>query len=144
VSALDDQTDELGAERFTLRYSPVPLSRPRVLIVEDDPQLAHLYCTSLALRGIGCARAADGFAALQSIEQARPSLILLDLNLPTVSGWAILQDLAANPLTSGIPVIVVTGVEPKPRLPHALVVLCKPCDPDHIAKIVVDHLSALR
>ena len=89
-------------------------------------------------------RAGDGLAALRSIEEGRPSLILLDLNLPSVSGWTILRDLAGNPQTSGIPVIVVTGVEPTPQLPHALVVLCKPCDPDHIAKIVADHLPAPR
>jgi DNA-binding response OmpR family regulator len=120
------------------------LSRPKVLVVEDDAQLAHLYCAALGLRGIACAKAGDGVSALRAIDEGRPSLILLDLHLPYVDGWAILQDLAANPLTSSIPVIVVTGVEPAPRLPHALVVLCKPCDPDHIAKIVADHLPAPR
>ena len=93
---------------------------------------------------MACVRAADGLAALRSIEEGRPSLILLDLNLPSVSGWTILRELAGNPLTSDIPVIVVTGVDPAPHLPHALVVLCKPCDPDHVAKIVTDHLPAHR
>ena len=77
-------------------------------------------------------------AALQSIEKARPSLILLDLNLPMINGWTVLRELAGNPLTTDIPIIVVTGVEPTPQLAHALVVLCKPCDPDHVAKIVAD------
>jgi len=115
-----------------------------VLVVEDDAQLARLYCTALVLRGIACSRVKDGASALRSIEQSRPSLILLDLNLPTVSGWAVLGELAANPTTRGIPVIVVTGVEPRPNLPHAVVVLCKPCDPDHVASIVTDHLPAPR
>ena len=118
--------------------------RQSVLVVEDDPQLAHLYCSALGLRGIACVKAGDGFAALRAIEEGRPSLILLDLNLPSVDGLTILQDLAASPVTSDIPVIVVTGVDPKPHLPHALVVLCKPCDPDYVAKIVVDHLPAPR
>ena len=83
-------------------------------------------------------------AALQSIEKARPSLILLDLNLPMINGWTVLRELAANPLTTDIPIIVVTGVEPTPQLAHALVVLCKPCDPDHVAKIVADHVPAPR
>ena len=119
-------------------------SRPRVLVVEDDAQLAHLYCTSLALRGMAPVRVGDGVSALRSVEQGRPSLILLDLNLPTLSGSTVLRELAENPLTSDIPVIVVTGVDPPPQLPHALVVLCKPCDPDHVAKIVTDHLAAHR
>lgn len=87
-------------------------------------------------------RAADGASALRSIEQQRPDLILLDLNLPTVDGHAVISDLAANPLTSDIPVIVVTGVDPAPDLPHALVVMCKPCDPGYLAKVVSDHLPA--
>ena len=113
-----------------------------MLVVEDDAQLARMYCAALLLRGVDCARAGDGEAALRAVEQQRPAAILLDLNLPALNGWAVLSELAANPLTSGIPVIVVTGVEPTPRLPHALMVLCKPCDPDHVAKIVMDHLPA--
>ena len=116
----------------------------KVLIVEDDAQLAHLYCTALALRGIRPVRVADGVSALRSIEQSRPSLILLDLNLPAASGWSVIRALAQNPLTSDIPVIVVTGVEPTPELPHARLVLGKPCDPDHVANIVADHLAAKR
>jgi len=103
-----------------------------------------MYCAALVLRGFDCVRAGDGISALRSIEQGRPSLIVLDLNLPMVNGWTVLRELAANPLTTDIPVIVVTGVEPTPRLPHAHVVLCKPCDPDHVAKIVADHLPAPR
>ena len=116
--------------------------RHRVLVVEDDAQLAHLYCTALALRGVACVRAADGMGALRSIQERRPSLILLDLNLPMVNGWTVLRELEENPLTADIPVVVVTGVDPVPRLPHALVVLCKPCDPDYVAKVVGEHLPA--
>lgn len=116
--------------------------RPRVLVVEDDAQLAHLFCTALALRGIACSRAADGVSALRSIEQSRPTLILLDLMLPVMNGWTVIRELCENPLTNDIPIIVVTGVEPKPELPHAQVVLCKPCDPDRVADIVSEHLPA--
>ncbi|HXD16228.1 MAG TPA: response regulator [Vicinamibacterales bacterium] len=117
-------------------------ARPRVLVVEDDAQLAHLYCTALTLRGIACSRAADGVAALRSIEQQRPTLILLDLMLPVMNGWTVLRELGENPLTNDIPIIVVTGVDPKPDLPHALTVLGKPCDPARVADIVSEHLPA--
>ena len=115
-------------------------SRTRVLVVEDDAPLAHLYCTALALRGIGAVRAGDGVSALRSIEQQRPDLVVLDLMLPAVNGWTVLRELGENPLTTDIPVVVVTGVDPPPELPHAVIVLTKPCDPDHVAKIVTDHL----
>jgi CheY-like chemotaxis protein len=54
----------------------------------------------------------------------------------------VLRELSENPLTSDIPIIVVTGVEPTPHLPHALTVLGKPCDPDDVADIVTNHLTA--
>lgn len=116
--------------------------RPRVLVVEDDAPLAHLYCTALAIKGIASVRAADGLAALRALEQQRPDLVLLDLVLPNVNGWTVMREFSENPLTSDIPIIVVTGVDPLPDLPHALLVLGKPCDPDHVAKLVEAHLPA--
>jgi DNA-binding response OmpR family regulator len=118
-------------------------NRPRVLVVEDDAQLAHLYCTALALRGIAAVRAADGVSALRSLERSRPDLVVLDLMLPAMDGYEVLREFAGNPLTSTIPVIVVTGVEPAPQLPEAALVLTKPCDPDHVARVVTDHLSRI-
>ena len=112
--------------------------------MEDDVPLAHLYCTALALRGVDCTRAADGLAALRAIEQDRPDLVLLDLMLPNVNGWALLREFTSNVSTSDIPVIVVTGVDPPPDLPDALLVLRKPCDAEQVAKIVTDHLPARR
>jgi len=122
----------------------VTARRPRVLVIEDDTQLAQMYSTALMLRGIDCSRAADGFTALRAIEQQPPDVILLDLNLPNVSGLSVIRDLEQNATTRRIPVIVVTGVVPTPDLPHAVVVMCKPCDPDHVARIVSDHLPVSR
>jgi len=118
--------------------------RQRVLVVEDDAQLAHLYCTALALKGLAPLRAADGLAALRAIEQQRPDFMLLDLMLPAVSGWTLIRELAENPLTSDIPIVVITGVEPPPDVPHALMVLRKPVDADDVAQIVLDHMPPSR
>ena len=114
--------------------------RPKVLVVEDDAQLAHLYTTALTLRGIAAKRAADGFGALQSVEQYRPDLILLDLAMPRLDGYTVLRELASNRTTSNIPVIVVTGTDAPAEMPHALMVLKKPCDPEHVARVIADHL----
>jgi len=114
--------------------------RPKVLVVEDDAQLAHLYCTALALKGVAPIRVGDGVSAFRAVEQQRPDMVLLDLILPVLDGRVVLQQFAKNPLISDIPVIVVTGIEPTPELPHALRVLPKPCDPDHVAEVVTDYL----
>jgi CheY-like chemotaxis protein len=116
--------------------------RRNVLVVEDDTQLAHLYSAALALRGISVTRAVDGVAALRSVDESQPDLVLLDLLLPNVDGWTVLRELALNPKTNQIPVIVVTGIEPPPHLPHARVVVRKPCDASLVAKIVEDYFIA--
>jgi CheY-like chemotaxis protein len=119
---------------------PPPLRR-RVLVVEDDSQLAHLYCTALTLRGFVGVRVSDGLAALRSLERQRPDAVLLDLRLPIVDGATVLREFAGNPLTSDIPIIVCTGVDPLPVLPHAVAVLPKPCDPHYVARLFEQHLS---
>ena len=106
--------------------------------------VAHLYATALRMRGVECSRAADGFAALRAIEQQRPDLILLDIDLPMISGFTIIRDLEQDASLRHIPVVVVTGVDPTPELQHALVVMRKPCDPEYVAKIITDHLPPVR
>ena len=128
-------------ERLQLHCCGLTARRPRILVVEDDAALAHLYCTAISLRGIACTRVGDGVSALRSLEQMRPDLVILDLNLPTVDGHVVLREFAQNPLTSDIPVIVVTGMDPTPVLPQAAMVLRKPCDPQHVARIAADHLA---
>ena len=118
----------------------MPPHRPKVLIVEDDLQLAHLYSSALVLRGIDVKRVADGVTALRSSESFRPDVVVLDLMLPVVDGRVVLREFASNPLLSDIPIIVATGEDPVPDLPHAAAVLQKPCDPDHLARIVMEHL----
>src|SRR5262245_18917991 len=105
-------------------------TRPKILVVEDDAPLAHLYCTALALWGMSSMRVADGLAALRALEQYHPDLVLLDLAMPMLDGSAVLRECAAREDTSDIPVIVITGVDSPPELPHAAMVLHKPCDAD--------------
>jgi DNA-binding response OmpR family regulator len=118
----------------------VTIKCPRVLIVEDDAPLAHLYTTALTLRGIATSRASDGFAALKAIEERRPDLIVLDLAMPGIDGQTVLRELAAHVNTRDIPVIVVTGTDTRSLMPPAIMVLSKPCEPEHLARMVCDHL----
>jgi CheY-like chemotaxis protein len=116
--------------------------RLRILVVEDDAPLAHLFCTALTLNGLSVLRAGDGLTALRAAEEYRPNLVVLDLMLPQVDGWTVLNELAARDSTRNIPVIVVTGVDPRPELPHAKAVIAKPCDADYVVRVVTRHLAA--
>jgi CheY-like chemotaxis protein len=83
---------------------------PLVLVVEDDAESAELIET--ILRGEGCevVHARDGATALEDArELPRPDLVILDLELPIMDGRAFLDAMRADPTSSGIPVVVVSG-----------------------------------
>ena len=86
--------------------------------------------------------AADGVSALQAVENALPDLVILDLLLPRMSGFTVAADLAANPRTAAIPIIIVTGTtEPFNEHPFARV-LHKPASPDQLVTAVELALKA--
>ena len=92
---------------------PGALRHPRaadhtVLLVEDLDEHRYLYATVLRLAGYRVLEAADGERALALAREALPSLIVLDMGLPVLDGWQVIQLLRANPVTRAIPVIAVT------------------------------------
>ena len=89
--------------------------RARVLIVEDHPTMREAMRMVLADEGFLVDQAADGTQALDLVASHRPDLVLLDLNIPGISGSDLLEALKASSATSGIPVIVVTAEEEEGR-----------------------------
>lgn len=116
------------------------MKRHRILIVEDDRNLANMYRLSLAFGGFDVTTAHDGLTALQNIDQTRPDVVVLDLGLPRVHGEVILAELAANPDTASIPVIVVTGSDMTHAARQATAILRKPCAPELLLSAVENRL----
>ena len=88
------------------------LAAPRtatVLVVEDDRNLRELYRSALVASRYHVSVAADGLAALTTIERTRPDVVVLDLGLPGVNGWDVYRDLRAQKETETLPIIIVTG-----------------------------------
>ena len=83
--------------------------RPNVLLVEDDRATREMYEYALRLAGFTVSAAADGFAGLRVIEQQLPDVIVLDLDLPHVSGLDVHQEIVSHAETRSIPIVVVTG-----------------------------------
>jgi DNA-binding response OmpR family regulator len=81
----------------------------RVLIIEDEPSLLKFLSQNLALRGWDVVAVADGQEGLRQARETRPDLILLDLMLPVVSGWEVLETLRQEGVLRSVPVIVVTA-----------------------------------
>ena len=91
--------------------SPTGLRRKHtvVLLVEDDEQTRDFYRHVIKSAGYEVAAVEDGLAALSRVDIETPDVIVLDLMLPRLGGVDVFQELRANPATTKIPVIAVTG-----------------------------------
>lgn len=81
----------------------------KLLLVEDTPEIWDFLSRRLGRRGHEVVLAHDGEAGLASARDARPQVILLDMNLPIKDGWTVARELKADPATSGIPIIALTA-----------------------------------
>ena len=80
-----------------------------VLIVDDNPDILALLRASLRMAGFESTEALNGQIALRRVEEERPDLILLDLMMPVLDGWGVLEELRDR--RDRPPVIVVTAAE---------------------------------
>jgi CheY-like chemotaxis protein len=83
--------------------------KQKILIVEDDADLRRLYALGLNRRGYDVKLASNGLEAIDRIQAERPDLILLDIAMPVMSGWEMLDRVNPPESSTAIPVIVVTG-----------------------------------
>ena len=82
---------------------------PRVLVVDDDPQARELLREFLALKAYDVIEAATGGEGLKRLREDRPHLVLLDINLPDISGLEVLRE--AKAIDPAVGVIMVTGLQ---------------------------------
>ncbi len=114
----------------------------RILLVEDDEDIQLIAQLSLEqLGGFTLASCATGVDALVQVAAFRPDLILLDVNLPQMSGLEILRNLRADPRTAAIPVVFMTAKSAAHELAElrahgAADVIIKPFDPLTLADTV--------
>ncbi|MCA1616811.1 MAG: response regulator [Acidobacteria bacterium] len=83
--------------------------RPRVLVVEDHPDIRSMLKTMLEMRGYGVLEAADGEQGVCVAERERPSLILMDATLPRLDGLAATRRIRALASLEGVPVVFLSG-----------------------------------
>lgn len=113
---------------------------PCVLVVDDDEDLREMMATLLRDVGYTVETAEDGAQALAHMRESRPCVVLLDLMMPNVDGWQVMQEMASDPELARVPVCIVSAqaksapaqaasVLPKPvtrdALLHAIGTLCR-------------------
>ena len=88
---------------------------PLVMIVEDDTQSMYLMERYTRTSGCQATGTTSGEKALALAREKKPTVIFLDLMLPGITGWEVLQALRSDPVTSHIPVIICTALEESDR-----------------------------
>ena len=93
--------------------------RPDVMVIDDNPDSCEAVAAVLELQGYTVMQVDSSVEALAILQRgARPRLILLDLNMPDLTGWGLARTISSDPELRSIPVAVMTG-EPEYRgVPH--------------------------
>jgi two-component system, OmpR family, phosphate regulon response regulator PhoB len=113
----------------------------RVLVVDDEPDVLLLCRLNLQLRGHEFLEASEGPSALELAREQRPDVIVLDLMLPGMDGYEVLETLRGDESTARIPVLVLTAKSlradrERSRELGAAAFLTKPFLPDDLCEIV--------
>jgi CheY-like chemotaxis protein/anti-sigma regulatory factor (Ser/Thr protein kinase) len=99
---------EPGPDLLTPELTEGITRRPKILVVEDDRDLALLLRRQLESEGYRVLLAGSGEDALWLAQESKPQLITLDIMLPDMDGFTVLERLKESPITSGIPVVIVS------------------------------------
>src|SRR5579859_6332405 len=110
------------------------MSQP-ILIIEDNEQTVYLLTFILKKYGYDAVQALDGRVGIELAAQIRPALILLDIQLPLLDGYAVARELRHNPALTHVPIIAVTSYAMVGDRERILAAGCtdyieKPIDPD--------------
>ena len=120
---------------------------PSILIVDDYADALEAWEIFLRAEGFDVVCATSGAAALQAASASVPSLIVMDLMLPDLSGVDVARMLRAEPKTQAIPLVAATGLSDPDRLAEAReagfdAVLIKPCEPAALIATIRELLAA--
>jgi diguanylate cyclase (GGDEF)-like protein/PAS domain S-box-containing protein len=85
--------------------------RPLVLVVDDDPTMRLLVGEALAPLGVEAIEAGDGASALASIDRRMPDLVLLDVQMPGLDGFAVCEEIRRHPNGPDVPVLMMTALD---------------------------------
>ena len=89
----------------------MPAAETTVLLVEDDPTVAHIYSLSLERAGYRVVVAGDGADGIEKALSESPDLIFLDIRMPRMDGMDALRTLGSDPRTRDVPVVMISNFD---------------------------------
>lgn len=145
---LTSSVEALLKERKQALESPASNRPFKLLVVEDDPDLLKLYGLHVAnwALPITLVTATNGFEGLIRVGEAKPDLLIADLNMPGVDGFRMIRSLRANPDFRNMDIVVVTAlgkdeIADRGGLPDDIPVYTKPAPFSVLEQRVREHVS---
>ena len=116
---------------------------PKVLLIDDDMMVQYIVSSHLESEGIRVLIGIDGRDGLKLAREHEPDMVLLDIDLPKLDGWSVLQELKTDPDLGGIPVVMLSVEESRARAFSlgASDYLVKPVDPPRLSEVVRRELA---
>ena len=105
VAAADTEADDSGSQD----------GRRTVIVIDDDRRSVDLLTVYLEAVGLSVVSARDGERGVELVKRLKPVSVILDILLPGLDGWQVLDSLKADPTTAAIPVIVVSILDERGR-----------------------------
>ena len=102
--------------------------------MDDNTDARETLAEALQISGYAVRTAADGRIALDLATEYQPALVLLDLMMPVMDGWQVVEAMREDPVLSGIPVVIVSAATAPP--PDGLPVVRKPASFDEILDVI--------
>ena len=120
--------------------------KQKILLIEDNDQNRYMATFLLEKHGYEVLPAVDGPTGIEMAARVRPLLILLDIQLPGMDGYAVARKLRRNPALNGIPIVAVTSYAMMGDREKALAAGCdgyleKPIDPETFVADIERHLA---
>ncbi len=111
LGAVDYLVKPVEGGRLRRALQRAVTSATDILVIEDHESDAELLRALLEPEGFNVYHASDGMSGLQMVEQLKPALVLVDLMLPGMSGFEVIERLRENPNLAGVPIVVISAKE---------------------------------
>src|SRR5580692_13036185 len=117
------------------------MPKPKILVVDDDPDLVRALRLRLRAKNYEVTTATDGYSAVAAAQKEHPALIVLDLGLPVGDGFVVLERLQSIDALASVPVIVLSARDPQSNEQRALkagaaAFFQKPADNDELMNAI--------
>jgi len=122
------------------------MARPRILVVDDEPDVVGVIEAALTLAGVDVLTAYDGMRAVDLASAEKPDLVLLDLMMPIMGGYEVCELLKTDPQTRDIPIVCLTSAQSHDILARVLQagaqgLILKPFAPADLARDLLQRLE---